>query len=398
VPRVTDEAPQGWFSPGVRGIGLASLFADAGHEIGTALLPSFLVGVLGAPPAALGLVEGIADGLSGLAKVVGGGLADDPQRRRGLAVGGYLLTALLSAAIGLATAVWQVGVLRTGAWISRGIRKPARNALMADAVVPGTFGRAYGFERAMDNLGAVIGPLLAIALAASIGTANAILVSVIPGLLAALAIVYAIRHLRQPQPHERRPVRFHFRAVLDGKLRAIAWPIAAFELGNMAATLLILRATESLSGGAFAGMAATLAIGLYALYNVAGTLSSYPAGRLADSIGVNRIFGAGIALFGIAYLLFALDAGPVVLGLGFVLAGIGIGCAETAETAVVAEHAPEELRGSAFGLLAATQSAGDLLASVVVGVIWSLIGPAAAFVYAAAWMAISFIGLLRANA
>lgn len=394
---MTAEAPQGWFSPGVRGIGLASLFADAGHEIGTSLLPAFLVGVLGAPPAALGLVEGIADGLSGLAKVAGGGLADDPERRRGLAVGGYVLTALLSAAVGLATAVWQVGVLRAGAWISRGIRGPARNALLADAVVPGTFGRAYGFERAMDNLGAVIGPLLAIVLAASIGTANAILLSVIPGLLAALAIVYAIRHLRQPEQHDRRPVRFHFRAVLNGKLRAIAWPIAAFELGNMAATLLILRATEMLSTGAFAGIAATLAIGLYALYNVAGTLSSYPAGRLADSIGVKRVFGTGIALFGIAYLLFALDAGPLVLGLAFVLAGIGIGCAETAESAVVAEQAPEELRGSAFGLLAATQSAGDLLASVVVGVIWTLIGPGAAFVYAAAWMGVSFIGLVRAS-
>lgn len=396
---MTTDGPRGWFSPGVAGIGLASLLSDAGHEIGTALLPAFLTGVLGAPPAALGLVEGIADGLSGLAKVIGGGLADDPERRRGLAVGGYAVTALLSAATGLAVAVWQVGVLRTGAWISRGIRGPARNALLADAVIPGTYGRAYGFERAMDNLGAVIGPLLAIVLAATIGTRNAILVSVVPGLLAAGAILYAIAHLQRPERREQRRLQFHIRAVLHGELRRLALPIAAFELGNMAATLLILRTTESLAAGPLAGVATTLAIGLYTLYNLAGTAASFPAGRLGDRIGMSRVLAAGIALFGLAYLLFAIDGGgPVVLGAGFVLAGIGIGCAETAESAVVAQHAPEELRGSAFGLLAATQSGGDLLASAVVGVLWTLIGPSAAFLYAAAWMAISFIGLIAAGA
>jgi predicted MFS family arabinose efflux permease len=187
-----------WLTPGVRGIGLASLLSDLGHEVPTALLASFLSTVLGAPAAALGLIEGFADALSGVTRFAGGALADDPGRRRSVAVGGYTVTAVLSALIGLATSVWQVALLRAGSWAARGLRVPSRNALLADAVEPAAYGRAYGFERAMDNLGAVGGPLLALGLVALVGLQEAILISVVPGLLAALAIVYAVRHLSRP--------------------------------------------------------------------------------------------------------------------------------------------------------------------------------------------------------
>jgi MFS family permease len=187
-----------WLTPGVRGIGGASLLADIGHEIPTALLPSLLTSTLGAPASALGLIEGVSDGLAGVARLGGGALADDPSRRRAIAVGGYTTTAVLAAGTGAATAVWQVGLLRAGAWTARGLRVPARNALLADVVHPSAYGRAYGFERAMDNLGAIIGPLLALGLVATIGTRAAIAVSVIPGLLAAVAIIYAIRHTSAP--------------------------------------------------------------------------------------------------------------------------------------------------------------------------------------------------------
>ena len=212
------DTPRPWFTPGVRGIGLASLLSDAGHEIPTALLPGFLTATLGAPAAALGLIEGVADALSGITKVIGGALADDPQRRRSIAVGGYTLTALLSAAIGLATAAWQVAILRAGSWAARGIRVPSRNALLADAVDPSAYGRAYGFERAMDNLGAVIGPVLALVLVALVGLREAIVLSVIPGLLAAAAIVYAVRHLERPKERHTSPVRLVVRPLLHGAL------------------------------------------------------------------------------------------------------------------------------------------------------------------------------------
>ena len=236
-----------WLTPGVRAIGGASLLADLGHEVPTSLLPSFLTSTLGAPAAALGLIEGIADGLAGAARFGGGALADDPERRRRVAVGGYTATAVLSAAIGAATSAWQVGALRAGAWMARGLRVPARNALLADVVPSSAYGRAYGFERAMDNLGAIGGPLLALGLVALTSVRTAILLSIIPGLLAAGAIVYAIRSASRLQPRPRQPIRLRIRPVLAGGLGRLMLGIGAFEVGNVAATLLILRATELLT-------------------------------------------------------------------------------------------------------------------------------------------------------
>src|SRR3954465_10840988 len=140
-----------WLTPGAGAIGVASFLSDVGHEVPTSLLPSFLTVTLGAPASALGLIEGVADGVAGVAKLGGGALADDTHRRRAVAIGGYTTTAVLSSAIGLATTPLQVGILRAGAWAARGIRGPSRNALLADLVQPDAYGRAYGFERAMDN-------------------------------------------------------------------------------------------------------------------------------------------------------------------------------------------------------------------------------------------------------
>ena len=233
-----------WLTPGVGAIGSASLLVDLGHEIPTALLPSFLTSTLGAPAAALGVIEGVADGLAGAARFAGGALADDPHRRRDTAVAGYTATAVMTAAIGVTTAVWQVAVLRAGGWAARGLRVPSRNALLADVVPASAYGRAYGFERAMDNLGAIGGPLLALALVSLVGVRSAILLSVIPGLLAAGAIVLAIRFAPKLAARERRPLRVQVRPVLRGGLGRLFLGVGAFEFGNAAATLLILRATD----------------------------------------------------------------------------------------------------------------------------------------------------------
>ncbi len=379
-----------WLTPGVRGIGAASLLADIGHEIPTALLPSLLTSTLGAPASALGAIEGVSDALAGLARFGGGALSDEPERRRSLAVGGYTATAVLSAAIAPVTATWQVAVLRAGAWTARGLRVPARNALLADVVPAAAYGRAYGFERAMDNIGAILGPIAAIGLVATVGIRWAIGLSVIPGLLAALAIVYAIRHTPRPTPQPKRQLKFHIRPVLTGKLRALFAGIGAFELGNCAATLLILRATELLQPEHGKDRATTIALTLYVTYNIAATITSLIAGRFSDRNGSTRVLLAGIVAFGIAYLGFTHDTPNwVVLLPWFTLAGIGIGCVETAEHAAVATHAPTDIRGSAFGLLAATQSFGNLAASLVAGILWTTLSPTWAFAYLAAAMIVA---------
>jgi MFS family permease len=387
-----------WLTPGVRGIGAASLLADLGHEVPTALLPSLLTTTLGAPASALGLIEGVADGLAGVARLGGGALADDPGRRRAVAVGGYTSTAVLSGLIGAATATWQVGVLRAAAWTARGLRVPARNALLADVVAPGAYGRAYGFERAMDNLGAIGGPLLALGLVAVVGVRNAILLSIIPGLLAALAIVYAIRHIHRPATRKREPIRLRVQPVLGAGLGRLLAAVGAFEVGNVAATLLILRASELLTPGHGQQAAAQLALVLYTSYNLAATLASVPAGRLTDRRGARLVLAAGVAVFLFAYLGFAAaGASVLVLAGSFVAAGVAIGCVETAEHAAIAVGAPARLRGSAFGLLAAIQSFGNLAASAIAGLLWTAISPRAAFIYLAGWMLIALFGLLVAR-
>jgi MFS family permease len=385
------ERARGWLTPGVRAIGLSSFLSDVGHEIPTSLLPRFLSSTLGAPASALGWIEGVADGVAGIAKLAGGALADDPHRRARVAVGGYVTTAVLSSGIGLTTAPWQAGVLRTGAWGARGARGPARNAILADATSPDAYGRAYGFERMADNMGAIVGPLLAIALVALVGVRTAMVLSIVPGLAAALAMLRAVRVVR-PRPRERQPIRLRVRPVLRSGLWPLYLGMGAFEFGNCATTLLILRATELLEGTHGQDGAATIALLLYVAYNATAAFVSVPVGHLGDRWGTRLVLLCGASSFLAAYLLFAGAAASVPMLLsGFVLAGVGIGAAETGEHAAVASAAPEPVRGSAFGLLAALQSAGNLAASAIAGLVWTAVSPGAAFLWLAGWMTLAIV-------
>ena len=384
-----------WLTPAAGAIGVASFLSDVGHEVPTSLLPSFLTVTLGAPAAALGLIEGVADGVAGVAKLTGGALADDPHRRRTTAVGGYVTTAVLSSAIGVATTPLQVGILRTGAWAARGIRGPSRNALLADVVPAQAYGRAYGFERTMDNFGAIVGPLLALLLVSVVGVRQAILLSIVPGLLAALAILYAARHVARPVTREHRPLRLQIRPVLKGALGRLFIGMGAFEFGNAAATLMILRATELLTPSRGEHGAAQIALLLYVGYNAAGTIASLPGGHLSDRRSATHSLVIGAGAFLVAYLVFAASGpGILVLLTAFVLAGVGIGFVETAEAAAVASMADESIRGSAFGLLAGAQSLGNFAASAIAGILWTVLSPTAAFLWLSAWMLVACIAFL----
>ena len=282
-----------WLTSGVWGIGLASFLADVGHEVPTALFAGLVTITLGAPAAALGLIEGLADGLAGLARFAGGALADDPHRRRTIALGGYSLTALLAALIGAAGAIWQE-----------------------------VYGRAYGFERMMDNLGAVGGPLLALLLVALLGIRWAIGLSVSPGLLAALSILYAIRHISRATARERVPLNITVRPLLQGRLAQVLVGVSLFETANLATTLLILRATQLLAPSLGVTTATEVAIGLYTGYNAAATVASLPAGRMSDQWGPIGVLVAGVFCFLVAYLGFAVSVPSIaLLAASFVVAG-----------------------------------------------------------------------------
>jgi len=395
---------RGWLTRGIGGIALASFFSDAGHEITTSVLPTFITVTLRSTAGALGLIEGISDGLTGLATLIVGPLADDPDRRLKMASGGYLATAAATGAIGLAAVVWQAGVLRATAWVARGVRSPARDATLASLAPDQAYGRAFGLERAGDNLGAVAGPLLAAGFVTWLGIRPALYVAAIPGVFSAFAITVAAREARRHRTVRlpRRRLRLQVGRIRTSGLLPSLLPIAAFELGNMATTLLILRATGLLRADGYSVAAATsLAVVVYAAHNLLAAIVAYAGGSWIDRRGAQLPFATGAALYVAAYLLFAVSArGWVTLVPAFLLAGSGIGLAETAESALVAGSLPDDLRGSGFGLLGGIESLGDFASSAVVGLLWAAVSPAAGFLYAAAWMLISLgtaaaLGLTR---
>ena len=390
-----DERQGSWLTRGVASVGLASFFSDSGHEIATAVLPTFVVSVLRGSAGVLGLIEGLSDALTGIAKLFAGPLANDTERRRRMATGGYLVTAVATGAIGFAVTVWQAALLRATAWTARGIRTPARDTLLASLATPQSYGRAYGLERAGDNLGAVVGPLAASGLVAAVGIRSSIYFAVIPGMFAALAITAAAHEARQRRVAPGARARLQLGALHEaGLVRALA-PVALFELGNVATTLLILRSTDLLHvQGRSLAAATSLAILLYAAHNAVAALVAYAGGHWIDRSGPARAFGAGAAVYLVAYAAFALPihAWPLLL-LAFSLAGSGIGLAETAQSTLVAQRLPDQLRGSGFGVLGAVQSLGDFASTASVGALWTLVSPALGFAYAATWMLFALVAV-----
>jgi MFS family permease len=391
--RGSERSTDQWLTPGVASVGAASLLSDSGHELATSLLPGFLTSTLHAGPGALGVIEGVSDALTGLSKLAGGPLSNDPERRARLASGGYLGTALATAAIGLAVTVWQVAVLRALAWVSRGLRSPARDSLLVSLVPREAYGRASGVERAGDNLGALIGPLLASVLVAVVGIRHAIFFALIPGLGAALAITLAAREAKHVvgAPQGRRTLSFNWHELRRAGIVRALTPAALFELGNVATTLLILRATDLLHVGTRSLTAATsLAILLYAAHNAIAALAAFVGGHAIDRFSPRSVFAAGGVVYVFGYAVFAWEqhAWPVIL-VGFLLAGVGIGLGETAESTVVALMLPDRLRGSGFGVLGLVQSVGDIGSSLVVGLLWAAVSPTVGFLYAVVWMAAS---------
>lgn len=384
-----------WLNRGVLGVGAASFFSDSGHELVTSLLPSFLSSTLHSGPAVLGAIEGVSDALLGLSKLAGGPLSNDPSRRAKTASGGYLLTAVATSLIGLSTAVWQVAGLRALAWASRGVRSPARDTLLVSMTPRAAYGRAAGVERAGDNAGAIAGPLLAATLVGLLGIRPTIVLSLIPGLIAAVAIVVAARHARNvvATPVGRRTLGFNLGELRRAGLHRTLLPVSFFELGNLAATLLILRATTILeAGGRGAATAVTMVILMYAGHNAMASAAALVGGQLIDRVNPRVAFTLGAGLYVSAYLVFSMEGShPALLLTGFLLAGAGIGFAETSEQAAVALLLPDSLRGSGYGLLGLVQSFGDLGATVVAGILWAVFSPTVAFLYAASWMVAAVI-------
>lgn len=391
----TPRSSSRWLNRTVLGIGLASLFSDWSHEIATTVMPAFLA-TMGVAAFWVGLIEGVSDGLSSFAKMASGYYTDKLPRRKPVAVIGYLVTALGTASFGLATAAWHVLMARAFAWLGRGVRTPVRKALLAGAVTKETYGRAFGFERMMDTLGAIVGPATAFFL---LGVFNhhyptLFAVTLIPSLIAVTLIAFAVREKeRKPVPH----VSFGERLrLLPPSFRKFLVAVGLFGAGDFAHTLLILLATQKLTPGLGAAKAASFAVGFYVLHNVFYAGFAFIAGWLADRLPKHLVLATGYALAAVmALAIIFLPLTAWTLSGIFVLGGVYVAIEETLEDSFCAELVSEEYHGMAFGTLATVNGVGDFLSSIIVGALWTTFGTSVAFGYSAVLFATGSLLVLR---
>ena len=378
-------------------MGFVSLLSDTGHEMITTLLPGFLA-VLGVSAAALGAIEGIADSASSFVKLWSGWLSDRLGHRKPMAAAGYCLTGATNGLFALAHGWPLVLTSRTCGWIGRGFRTPLRNAILAGSVPAEARGKAFGLERAGDTIGAIIGPLLAVGLLAhfhdrttrpDIPFRIVFLVSLIPGLGAGMAFSLLVKETRSNSSAAKFWASLK---SLPASFRRFLWGAGIFGMGDFARTLLILAATQLLSPSQGLARAAQWAGPLYVGHNIFYAAASYPVGAVSDRIGSRGLLAlgylaGGISAFGFsAAFLWRLTAISYLLLL-FGLAGISIAVYDALEGALTADLVEEErLRGTAYGVLGTVNGVGDLVASVLVGLLWTGFSPVLAFGYAAVFM------------
>ena len=372
-----------WLNSTVLGIGLASLFSDWSHEIATAAMPAFLAS-LGVSAAWLGTIEGVSDGLSSFAKMASGFYTDKLARRKPIAVAGYVGTAIATASFAFANNAWHVLLARATGWFSRGFRTPVRKALLAAAVAPEAYGRAFGLERAMDTTGAIIGPLSALLILHLTGHNFRLIFAwtLVPGLLAAGVILFLVNERKRTAvPH----ISFGERLrLLPRNYRKFLAAVGLFGAGDFSHTMLILLATQRLMPSFGLVRATSAGVLLYVLHNIFYASFSFVAGWLADRFRKNQVLAAGYGLAGVMTLLIIfLPATIWILALVFVLGGIYIATEETLEDSLCAELVDTSHHGMAFGVLATVNGIGDFVSSIIVGALWSAFGIAIGFSYSA---------------
>ncbi len=399
--------PGDWLNRNVIGMGLTSLLCDAGHEMATAVLAGFLA-VIGAPVYSLGIIEGVADALSSFVKLGAGWWSDRLGHRKAITTAGYALTGSALALFAVAASWPLVLVGRVVAWFGRGIRSPLRSAMLAESIAPADRGKAFGFHRAADTLGAILGPLAAAGLMyllqpyagenPSFPFRIVFLVTLVPGLGAALVFALVVREKRRPA---KRGVTFWTSVrALPTNFRRFLVAVGVFGAGDFSPTLLIRAATHLLAGSHGAATAAQIAALLYALRNTFHAAASYPVGALSDRFGRRGILVFGYVLgvmvmlgFVIAFL--TATNSIVWLGVLFALAGVFMAIEESLEGAMTADLVPDESnRGTAYGVIATVNGVGDFLSSAVVGLLWSA-SPEAGFAYAAVAMFLGAVLLVR---
>jgi MFS family permease len=368
-------------------LGWVSLFTDLSSEMIVPLLPVFLTTQLGVSASFFGLIEGLAESVASLLKLASGTWSDRMGRRFPLVLFGYSLSALMRPLMAFCTAPWQALVVRTSDRIGKGLRSAPRDALLTAATPPEIRGWAFGFHRAMDHNGAMLGALAAwLLLTAGWETKQVFMIAFLPGVLAVLSIVFGLKEEKVAPAAAATPLKFQWRSQPVG-LKRYLLVLGVFTLANSSDAFLLMKAHE-------VGIPVAMAPMLWIVLHLTKSLTNLAGGRLSDSIGPRRTIMMGWVWYGVVYLLFGLCHQAWQVWILFTVYGLYHGLTEGAEKALVASYADKDRRGEAFGLYHALTGALALPASLWMGWVWQVWGSQAAFIISSGRAIVGFCLLL----
>ena len=385
----------------VLALAAVSFFTDASSEMIYPLLPLFLTATLGASAAFVGAIEGAADSVSALLKLASGWLSDRTRRRKPLVVAGYALASAVRPLVAIAQTGAHVLLIRVTDRVGKGIRGAPRDALIADSVDPALRGRAFGFHRAADHAGAVIGPLLVYVLMSQmgVGVRTIFWLAAIPAAIAVITLIIGVREPRPAPPAPAAPPAPSAPpappapsappappAPLGSRFFAYLAVLLLFTLGNSTDAFLLIRATEL-------GVGAPLLPVLWAMLHLVKSLSSTPGGILSDQRGRKPVIVAGWMVYALVYLMFGHATEAWHVWVLFAVYGVYFGLTEGVERALVADIVPAARRGAAFGWYNLAIGLGALPASVIFGTIYDRFGAFTAFSVGAAAAMLASVGL-----
>jgi MFS family permease len=376
--------------PAIWALGLVSLLMDISSEMIHALLPVYLVTVLGASMVTVGIIEGIAEATASITKVFSGALSDWLGRRKLLTVIGYGLAAFTKPVFPIASSVGWLVAARFIDRVGKGIRGAPRDALIADIAPLELRGASFGLRQSLDTIGAFVGPLLAVGLMwLTVDHFQTVFwVAVIPGLLSLGLLVFAVHEPANPE--RSRAVRSPLGLAELKRLGSAYWWVVAiatvFTMARFSEAFLLLRAQA-------AGLPVVLVPMVLVVMNIVYALAAYPAGVFSDRVNRIGLLGFGFSTLIAADLALAFAPGLTMVALGVVLWGLHMGFTQGLLATLVADTAPPELRGTAYGLFNLFGGVATLAASLLAGALWDGIGPAATFLAGAGFAALALIGL-----
>ena len=374
-----------WLAKNILSLGLVSLFTDLSTEMAYPIIPVFLKEVLKVQPLFIGLIEAIAESTASILKTFSGYISDRLKKRKLFIFIGYGLSALVKPLLAFATQGWHVLMVRFSYRVGKGIRTAPRDALIADSAKDTYFGRTYGFHRALDTLGAILGPLTAFIILALSNDNYRLLfgLAIVPGIIAIAIILLGVREI---VPEAKRVFKFSLRK-LDLRLKVFLVIMVIFTLGNSSDAFLLLRARNI-------GVPATMIPLLWLAFNVAYFLWAFPAGVLSDRIGRRKTIFLGFIIFSLCYTAFSFNHNPMLIWFIFMIYGLYYGFTEGNLRAYVADLTTSEIRATAFGVYHTVVGITLLPANLLMGFLWQKFGFQIALLLGASLSLISGLALI----